>query len=156
MSREMVEAAIGHVDEVHAYLSAYHPELMARLGDRALSAIEEAEASIIAKLPQGLKDPVGAEIRQGSDWLLVKLFVRGRPATAFVEGFDGEVDVRAHLREMRQAFGRPISPVEVPISEYVRRLQTPAHPLQALAGEAIAHLVAALEAETHQAAQVLP
>lgn len=149
-----VETVISGVDGVHAYLSEYHPALMARLGARALDAIEEAESSIISRLPQGLREPVGAEIKVGTDWLLVKMFVRGRPAKAFVEGYDGPVDVRAYVRQMHEVFGKPVSPHEIPISEYVRRVQLAAHPLEAMAAEGIALIVSAMEAEAMQHIEV--
>lgn len=154
MSRRWVGASLEGADAVHDYLVQYHPDLMARLGNRALNAIEDAERAVIAKLPHGLKDPVGAEIRTGTDWLLVKLFVRGRPAKAFVEGHEGDVDVRAYIREMREVFGKPVSPREIAISEYIRRLDEAAHPLEVLAGEAVAQIVNALEAEAFQHVEV--
>jgi hypothetical protein len=156
MSARIVSATIDGADAVHRYLSEYHPDLMARLGVRALDAVETAERAIIARLPQGLVDPVGAEIRVGTDWVLVKLFVRGRPAKAFVEGYEGDVDVRAYLREMRSVFGRPVRPRVVSISEYVRRLDQAEHPLEVLAGEAVAQIVAALEDQAGMTAKVIP
>ena len=40
-------------------------------------------------------------------------------------GFSGEVNVRAHLREMRQAWGRPITPRQVMVQAHSRTANYP-------------------------------
>lgn len=47
---------------------------------------------------------------------------------AFQEyGFRGTETVRAHLREIRQAFGRSIEPMQVAVGEHSRKVDYPAH-----------------------------
>lgn len=50
------------------------------------------------------------------------------PYAAFQEyGFRGSESVRAHLRRMSQAFGRPIRPVQAQVRPYSRAVDYPAH-----------------------------
>jgi HK97 gp10 family phage protein len=43
-------------------------------------------------------------------------------------GFKGAESVRAHLRQITQAFGRSILPKQVPIKAHTRNVNHPAHP----------------------------
>jgi len=50
------------------------------------------------------------------------------PYAAFQEyGFSGSESVRAHLRLVSQAFGRPINPVAAQVGPYSRTVDYPAH-----------------------------
>lgn len=46
-------------------------------------------------------------------------------AAAHEYGFKGSVDVKAHLREIKKAFGRPIPPKEVEVRAHARMMNLP-------------------------------
>jgi phage gpG-like protein len=63
-------------------------------------------------------------------------------------GFDGSVSVRAHMRHMTQAFGRPLAtPVEAQVGGYSRHMHMPARSfLRSSLAERRDKITAALEA----------
>jgi hypothetical protein len=82
----------------------------------------------------------------------VAVGVAGVPYAAYQEyGFHGSETVRAHLRTVKEAFGRPIAPHAVAVRPFARRVEYPAHSylraaLAAVAPEALAQIdIAAAE-----------
>ncbi len=115
---------------------------LAALPDRAENAVQAATADLLARL----RDRVDANLSGGvlnarTGTLRASLAMRldqtggmsaslsaTAPYAAFQEyGFSGSESVRAHLRLMTQAFGRPIRPVEAEVGPYGRRVDYPAH-----------------------------
>jgi hypothetical protein len=63
-----------------------------------------------------------------SDGVSASLGIDDVPYAAYQEyGFHGTETVRAHLRTIRQAFGRGISPRDVTVRSFTRRVDYPAH-----------------------------
>jgi phage gpG-like protein len=65
---------------------------------------------VVAETPAGITGSVGVDLSY---------------AAAHEYGFDGTVSVREHLRTVKQAFGRPISPVTSIVSAYQRHMHLP-------------------------------
>lgn len=83
----------------------------------------------------------------------VSVGVAGVPYAAYQEyGFHGTETVRAHLRIIKEAFGRPIAPRTVAVRSSARRVDYPAHSylrsaLAAVAPDALAEIGAAVGEE---------
>jgi hypothetical protein len=119
--------------------------LMDRLGtlpDRMERALHDAAADLMIRLRDRVDGNLSGGIlnaRSGAlrTSLAANLGQAGRlsasvsastPYAAFQEyGFSGSESVRAHLRLMTHAFGRPIRPVQAQVGPYSRTLDYPAH-----------------------------
>jgi hypothetical protein len=83
----------------------------------------------------------------------VAVGIAGVPYAAYQEyGWHGTETVRAHLRTIKEAFGRPIAPRAVTVRSFARRVDYPAHSylrsaLAAVAPEALAQIDAAAAEE---------
>jgi hypothetical protein len=83
----------------------------------------------------------------------VSVGVADVPYAAYQEfGFHGTETMRAHLRTIKEAFGRPIAPRAVAVRSFARRVDYPAHSylrsaLAAVAPEALAQIDAAAAEE---------
>lgn len=75
-----------------------------------------------------LGDAVAVTTEPASDGVAVSIGVSDVPYAALREyGFHGIETVRAHLRMIKEAFGRPITPREIAVRSYARRVDVPAH-----------------------------
>ncbi|MGH6980095.1 MAG: hypothetical protein ACREFC_02710, partial [Stellaceae bacterium] len=75
-----------------------------------------------------LGDAIGAAMEPAPDGAAVTVGVGEVPYAGLREyGFHGTETVRAHLRLIKEAFGRPIAPREIAVRSYTRRVDYPAH-----------------------------
>jgi hypothetical protein len=72
-------------------------------------------------------DRLGMVVREHDDRVTAVLWLSGRELRDWEQGADEIVDVRAHVRQVRNAFGRPIAPVLADISAYRRRYRVAGH-----------------------------
>jgi hypothetical protein len=119
--------------------------VLARLGalpDRASQAVQAAAADLTARLRGRVEGNLSGgilNVRSGAlraslagglgqaGGISAKLSATA-PYAAFQEyGFSGSESVRAHLRQVTRAFGRPIRPVMAQVGPYNRTVDYPAH-----------------------------
>jgi hypothetical protein len=113
-----------------------------KLGAAAESGIARAVAKLGIELRNTVQqDKLGGEVlrpRSGAlrDSITLRLEQRqaafsatvssdARYAAAQEYGFQGRVDVRASLRRITKAFGRPIAPITIGVGAYSRRMDLP-------------------------------
>ncbi len=139
----MTGAEVLGADAVAADLRAVQPRVVVALKAVTSDVAEEIAARARDRMPPGLAVAVHTAVLEDADGVAAYVFLTGRDAQGFDQGFAGEVDVRAHLREIRKAFGRPIDPVEAHIAAYREMHHEPAHNvLAAAAAGSDAELVA--------------
>lgn len=63
-------------------------------------------------------------------------------------GFDGTVNVKSHVRNIKQAFGRSITPVAVTVNGYARKVHIPEH---SFLRSALAELEPTIQSEINSA-----
>jgi len=115
---------------------------LAALPERADSALNEAAADLTARLRDRVdanlsggvlnarSGALRASLAAGLDQAggLTARVTAAAPYAAFQEyGFSGGESVRAHLRLVTQAFGRPIRPVAAQVQAYGRQVDYPHH-----------------------------
>jgi hypothetical protein len=72
-----------------------------------------------------LKSTIDLSLEQSGDRVTATIFSSSAYARAHEFGFTGTVDVRASVRRVRQAFGRPISEKVINIRAHSRRMALP-------------------------------
>jgi len=133
----MIDVEVAGADEVADRLRSFPDRVRSRL----VSVLERVGVA----LGDRVRDQLGGDvlhIRSGrlsggitlavdaGDRTSVTLGIDGDavPYAAYQEfGFHGTESVRAQLRTIRQAFGRPISPRQVAVRGYTRHVDYPAH-----------------------------
>jgi len=110
-------------DKMESTLRGAASDLMIRLRDR----VDTNLAGGVLKARSGaLRASLAASLKQ-TDGLAAGVSATA-PYAAFQEyGFSGSERVRAHLRRVTQAFGRPIRPVMAQVGPYSRTVDYPAH-----------------------------
>jgi hypothetical protein len=86
---------------------------------------DELSGQILAARSGSLKSSIDLQIDQSADAVAVTVSSDSAYAHAHEYGFSGTVDVRASLRRITEAFGRPISEKTVSVRAYHRRMDLP-------------------------------
>jgi hypothetical protein len=112
--------------------------------ERLLARLDGTMQSLGLALQDRVRDKLGGEVlhsRSGrlaagvafdvassGDSASVALGIADVPYAAYQEyGFHGTETVRAHLRTIKEAFGRAIAPRQVAVRSFARRVDYPAH-----------------------------
>jgi phage gpG-like protein len=121
-------------DAVLAWLRATPDAIASGIG-RAISQLgielqrkvqeDELSGQILAARCGSLRSSIGMEVDEDSERVSATVFSDSRYAYAHEYGFAGTVDVRASLRRMTEAFGRPISEKTINVRAYRRRMDLP-------------------------------
>lgn len=117
-------SAAGGVDQLQARLqglaSAIRAELAQEIQTQAASLADRARAlaggtldDAITAGPDGLRAEIGSDL----------------PYARLMElGFQGSESVKAYLREIRQVFGRPVTPHPIAVGAFQRIVDRPGRP----------------------------
>jgi phage gpG-like protein len=74
-----------------------------------------------------LRDSITTQIEQRQAVFSATVSSEARYAAVQEYGFQGRVDVRASLRRITKAFGRPIAPITIGVGAHSRRMDLPPH-----------------------------
>lgn len=121
--------ALARLAEFPARMNARLGTVMEMLGDRLLDRVRDKLGGQVLQQRSGrLAAALDAAIDNTADGAGVSVGVTDVPYAAFQEyGFHGTETVRAHLRTIREAFGRPIAPRAIAVGTHSRRVDYPAH-----------------------------
>lgn len=86
---------------------------------------DELSGQILAVRSGSLKSSIDLQIDQGGDGISATVYSDSNYAAAHEYGFAGTVDVKASLRRITEAFGRPISEKTISVRAYRRRMELP-------------------------------
>ena len=86
---------------------------------------EELSGQILTARSGSLKSSIDLEIDQSEDGVSATVSSDSVYAHAHEYGFSGTVDVKASLRRITEAFGRPISEKAISVRAYHRRMDFP-------------------------------
>ena len=86
---------------------------------------DELSGQILAIRSGLLRSSIDLQIDEHSEGISATVFTDSQYAHAHEYGFAGTVDVKASLRRMTKAFGRPISEKEINVRGYHRRMELP-------------------------------
>jgi phage gpG-like protein len=102
-------------------------QAIAQLGIDLQRHIQEDELSgqMLAVRSGSLKSSIDLQIDQDSEGISVTVYSDSEYAAAHEYGFTGTVDVKASLRRITEAFGRPISEKTINVRTYRRRMELP-------------------------------
>ena len=130
----MITARLVGDDAVLAWLRATPDAIASGIG-RAISQLgielqrkvqeDELSGQILAARSGSLRSSIGVEVDEESEKVSATVFSDSQYAYAHEYGFAGTVDVRASLRRMAEAFGRPISGKTINVRAYRRRMDLP-------------------------------
>ncbi len=99
-----------------------------KLGIDLQSKVQQDALSgqVLAVRSGALKSSIDLRIDQSAAGVAATIFSDSAYAGAHEFGFAGTVDVRASLRNIKEAFGRPISERTINVPAYRRRMDLPA------------------------------
>jgi phage gpG-like protein len=86
---------------------------------------DELSGQMLAVRSGSLKSSIDLQIDQGSEGISATVYSDSKYAAAHEYGFAGTVDVKASLRRITEAFGRPISEKTINVRAYQRRMELP-------------------------------
>ena len=86
---------------------------------------DELSGQMLAVRSGSLKSSIDLQIDQDSEGISVTVYSDSKYAAAHEYGFAGTVDVKASLRRITEAFGRPISEKTINVRAYQRRMELP-------------------------------
>lgn len=113
---------------------------------------EKLAGEVLQERTHHLHDSIHFEIKESATGIVGTVGTDVVYAAYQEYGFSGAEQVRAHLRRMTMAFGRPIEPVEAQVQAHTRQVRYPAHSfLRSALAEKEAEIRAALEAAVSQA-----
>lgn len=125
------DAVGGRLRSLPERLGARLTAAMQRLGDTLQdSASEKLAGAVLQRRSGRLAGAVVLDVAASGEGIDARLSVdtAAVPYAAYQEfGFHGTETVRAQLRTIRQAFGRPIAERQVPVASHSRRVDYPAH-----------------------------
>lgn len=98
-----------------------------KLGIDLQSKVQQDKLSgqVLAVRSGSLKSSIGMRIDQSTAGITATIFSDSNYARAHEFGFSGTVDVRASLRNIKEAFGRPISEKTINVQAHRRRMNLP-------------------------------
>jgi hypothetical protein len=98
-----------------------------RLGIELQSDVQQDKLSgqVLRSRSGSLRSSIGLRVNQSDGGFTASVFTDSRYAGVQEYGFAGTVSVRASLRRVREAFGRPISEKTVSVRAYNRRMNLP-------------------------------
>lgn len=124
-----------HADDLLLHLSempdGVHRALMAAMQRETIAtarlAKEKVSGPVLKNRTGTLRRKIHGEVTTdaGKTQVVGHVGLKLAYAAAHEYGFDGVVTVREHLRTVTQAFGRPISPVEVMVRSHDAHLRIP-------------------------------
>lgn len=130
----MITARLVGEDAVLAWLRDA-PDAMASGVARAITQLgidlqrtiqeDELSGQILAVRSGALRSSIDLHIDEDSEEIAVTVFSDSQYASAHEYGFASTVNVRASLRRITEAFGRPISEKTVNVRAYRRRMELP-------------------------------
>lgn len=88
---------------------------------------DELSGQVLAARSGSLKSSIDLQIGQGGDKMSATVSSNSVYAHAQEYGFSATVDVRASLRRVTEAFGRPIAEKTVSVRAHRRRMDLPEH-----------------------------
>jgi phage gpG-like protein len=100
---------------------------IAKLGIDLQRTIEDDKLSgqVLARRSGSLASSLDLRIEQNTDAISASVVTGSPYARVHEYGFAGSVDVRASLRVVRQAFGRPVSEKMITVRAHARRMDLP-------------------------------
>jgi len=121
--------ALDRVADFPARLNRRVSAVMAALGDSLEDRVRDRLGGAVLQQRSGrLASAIEANVETAADGAAVSVGAPGVPYAAFQEfGFHGSETVRGHLRLIKEAFGRAITPRTVAVGTYSRRVDYPAH-----------------------------
>lgn len=100
---------------------------IARLGLDLQSSVQQDKLSgqVLRARSGTLRDSIAVRTRQNGTSVEATVYSDLDYAAAQEYGFFGTVGVRASLRQIKEAFGRPIAPKTIGVGAYARRMDLP-------------------------------
>ena len=86
---------------------------------------DKLNGQVLKSRPGSLRSSIDFRVDQSGSAFTATVFTDNRYAAAQEYGFVGTVSVRASLRRIREAFGRPISEKTISVRAYDRRMNLP-------------------------------
>jgi hypothetical protein len=127
----MIEVELRGDREVVARFQALSPKVHLRVVKAMNTALARLEAFVKGGKLSGqvlhvrtgaLRRSITFKVDETTDVITGQVGVFSGPTVSYGKaheyGFDGVVSVKAHLRTIKQAFGRPIEPTVVPVREH--------------------------------------
>ena len=101
--------------------------LITQLGIELQLAVQQEKLSgqVLRSRSGSLKSSIGVKVDQSGGAITASVFSESQYAGAQEYGFAGTVSVRASLRRMTEAFGRPIAEKMISVRAYDRRMDLP-------------------------------
>ena len=101
--------------------------LIRQLGIELQLAVQQDKLSgqVLRSRSGSLKSSIGVKVDQSGGTITASVFSESQYAGAQEYGFAGTVSVRASLRRMTEAFGRPIAEKMISVRAYDRRMDLP-------------------------------
>ena len=101
--------------------------LITQLGIELQLAVQQDKLSgqVLRSRSGSLKSSIGVKVDQSGGAITASVFSESQYAGAQEYGFAGTVSVRASLRRMTEAFGRPIAEKMISVRAYDRRMDLP-------------------------------
>ena len=86
---------------------------------------DKLSGQVLRSRTRSLKSSIDLRVDQSSAAITASIFTDSRYAGVQEYGFAGTVSVRASLRRIREAFGRPITEKTISVRAYDRRMDLP-------------------------------
>jgi phage gpG-like protein len=121
------EEALARLRAIPDVINAGLARAIAKLGFDLQQKVQQDELSgqVLSARSGALRSSIGVEIEQGPQRITARIFSDSDYAAAHEFGFSGEVNVRASLRQIREAFGRPIAEKMIAVRAHSRTMLLP-------------------------------
>ena len=121
------EEALARLRAIPDAINAGLARAIAKLGIDLQRKVQEDELSgqVLSVRSGALTSSIGVEIDQSQRRITARIFSDSDYAAVHEFGFSGEVNVRASLRRIREAFGRPIAEKTISVGAHSRRMLLP-------------------------------
>jgi hypothetical protein len=123
------EQLLQRLRELHDAINAGLARGITQLGIDLQRNVQQDELSgqVLKTRTGALKSSIDRRVNQSARGASTNVFTEIRYGTAQEYGFAGTVSVRASLRRIRQAFGRPVAEKTISVRAYDRRMSLPEH-----------------------------
>ena len=120
-------AAVDRLRAMRADAVAGVARMVARLGLELQSNVQQNKLSgqLLLVRSGKLRDSIAARTKESGTTVTASVYSDLDYAAAQEYGFFGTVGVRAGLRQIKEAFGRPIAPKTIAVGAYERRMDLP-------------------------------